>query len=213
MTSIVTSAAKAAHSLAASLLEKAQAKPGDKLPLTQTVKLAGKPGEPATLALTGRTVIVGVFGAFTPPCSGQAPGYIEKYADFQAKGVQGVYILTVNDAFVTECVRVSLPSAQGVLSRRQRMGQAARAERHPCVVLLFVAGRAAADARTEVKFIADDQAAFSGSLGLIADATDLVGGPRSKVRLRARIHRPLPQPAYASRRGTFTRMRTRSHAC
>ncbi|KAI0031090.1 Redoxin [Vararia minispora EC-137] len=145
MTSLVTSAAKAAHGLAASLLEKAQAKVGDKLPLTQTIKLAGAPDKPTTLGLTGRNVIVGVFGAFTPPCSGQAPGYIEKYEQFKAKGVENVYVLTVNDAFVTDAWAKSL-----------------------------------APAGTQVKFIADDQATFAGSLGLIADATDLVGGPRSK---------------------------------
>jgi peroxiredoxin len=38
-----------------------------------------------------------------------------------------------------------------------------------------------------IHFIADDKAAFIGSLGLIFDATPLLGGPRSKV------HRRLPE--------------------
>lgn len=118
MASLVSTAAKAAHSTAASLLSHAPVKAGDKLPLTSTVKAAGAPRDAITLSATGKTVIVrchvclgrayrklmnaqvGVFGAFTPPCSSQAPGYIEKYEEFKAKGVENVYIVTVNDAFV-----------------------------------------------------------------------------------------------------------------
>ncbi|KZV65729.1 Redoxin [Peniophora sp. CONT] len=100
MASLVSTAAKAAHSTAASLLSRAPIKPGDKLPLTTTVKAAGAPRDAITLASTGKTIIVGVFGAFTPPCSGQAPGYIEKYEEFKARGVSDIYIVTVNDAFV-----------------------------------------------------------------------------------------------------------------
>jgi hypothetical protein len=58
MASVVTSAAKTAHQLVASLLEKAQVKAGDKVPLNQTVKLAGAPASPHTLSLSGRNVIV-----------------------------------------------------------------------------------------------------------------------------------------------------------
>ena len=43
-------------------------------------------------------------GAFTPTCSSQAPGYIEKYEEFKAKGINEIYIVTVNDAYVTKCV-------------------------------------------------------------------------------------------------------------
>ena len=43
-------------------------------------------------------------GAFTPTCSSQAPGYIEKYDEFKAKGINEIYIITVNDTFVTKCV-------------------------------------------------------------------------------------------------------------
>ena len=42
-------------------------------------------------------------GAFTPTCSSQAPGYIEKYDEFKAKGINEIYIITVNDTFVTKC--------------------------------------------------------------------------------------------------------------
>ncbi|KAF2768280.1 nitrite reductase [Teratosphaeria nubilosa] len=47
-------------------------------------------------------VIVGVPGAFTPPCSSQVPGYVEHADKFAAKGVTGIYIVAVNDAFTTQ---------------------------------------------------------------------------------------------------------------
>ncbi len=40
-------------------------------------------------------------------CSSQVPGYIEKYDKFKAKGINEIYILTLNDAFVTKCVALS----------------------------------------------------------------------------------------------------------
>lgn len=57
MASIITSAAKSAHAAAATLLEKAQAKPGDKIPITVTVK-EQSPAETTTLDLTGRNILV-----------------------------------------------------------------------------------------------------------------------------------------------------------
>ncbi|KAF2216421.1 hypothetical protein CERZMDRAFT_56131 [Cercospora zeae-maydis SCOH1-5] len=50
----------------------------------------------------GKIVVVGVPGAFTPPCSSQVPGYVEKAEQFAAKGVTGIYIVAVNDAFTTK---------------------------------------------------------------------------------------------------------------
>ncbi|KAI0067523.1 Redoxin [Artomyces pyxidatus] len=144
MTSIVTSAAKTAHAAAASLLQKAQVKPGDKIPLTETVKELS-PAEATTLELAGINIIVGVPGAFTPPCSSHAPGYIEKYDEFKAKGVNEIFIVAVNDAFVTKAWKEKL-----------------------------------APSGSKVRFIADDQGAFVSSLGLVQDATSLLGGPRAK---------------------------------
>lgn len=45
---------------------------------------------------------IGVPGAFTIPCSAQIPGYIETYDQFKAKGVSDIYVIAVNDAFVTK---------------------------------------------------------------------------------------------------------------
>ncbi|KAI0309501.1 Redoxin [Amylostereum chailletii] len=107
MTSIITGAAQTAHAAATSLLEKAQAKAGDKLPLDITVKETA-PDAPVKLELTGKNVIVAVPGAFTPSCSSQAPGYIEKYQQFKDKGVNEVFILTVNDVFVVKAWKKNL---------------------------------------------------------------------------------------------------------
>lgn len=46
-------------------------------------------------------VLFGLPGAFTPTCSStHAPGYERHYEDFKALGVDEVYCLSVNDAFV-----------------------------------------------------------------------------------------------------------------
>jgi thioredoxin-dependent peroxiredoxin len=50
----------------------------------------------------GKTVVVfGLPGAFTPTCSStHAPGFESKYEEFKEAGVDEVYCLSVNDAFV-----------------------------------------------------------------------------------------------------------------
>ena len=48
-----------------------------------------------------RVVVVALPGAFTPTCSSkQLPGYEEKYNEFKERGIDEVYCLSVNDAFV-----------------------------------------------------------------------------------------------------------------
>jgi len=48
-----------------------------------------------------KVVLFGLPGAFTPTCSTtHLPGYEKHYADFKALGVDEVYCLSVNDAFV-----------------------------------------------------------------------------------------------------------------
>ena len=53
-------------------------------------------------ASAGKTIaLFALPGAFTPTCSAKhVPGYVEKFADFQAAGVDEIWCLSVNDAFV-----------------------------------------------------------------------------------------------------------------
>ena len=48
-----------------------------------------------------KIVIVALPGAFTPTCSTfQLPGFEEMYSQFQEKGIDEIYCLSVNDTFV-----------------------------------------------------------------------------------------------------------------
>lgn len=48
-----------------------------------------------------RVVVFSLPGAFTPTCSTyQLPGFEEQFALFQAKGIDAIYCVSVNDAFV-----------------------------------------------------------------------------------------------------------------
>lgn len=48
-----------------------------------------------------KVVVVALPGAFTPTCSStHLPGYEAKFAEFKAAGVDDIYCVSVNDAFV-----------------------------------------------------------------------------------------------------------------
>jgi peroxiredoxin len=84
---------------------------GDSLPDGQLqefidVETAGCPLGPNTFNVGEITkgkkiVIFGLPGAYTPTCSAKhVPGYVEKYDALKAKGVDEIWCLSVNDAFV-----------------------------------------------------------------------------------------------------------------
>ena len=55
-----------------------------------------------TKASAGKTIaLFALPGAFTPTCSAKhVPGYVESFAEFKAAGVDEIWCLSVNDAFV-----------------------------------------------------------------------------------------------------------------
>lgn len=78
----------------------------------------------------GRSVVFALPGAFTPTCSTeQCPAYERTYDDFKAAGVDEVYCLSVNDAFVMfqwgKNLGLSktklLPDGSGAFTRRMGM--------------------------------------------------------------------------------------------
>jgi peroxiredoxin len=77
---------------------------GDKIP-DVTVKVSGPEGladaQTAELLGHGKVVLFGVPGAFTPTCSDyHLPGFVLRAEDLQAKGVDRIACMSVNDAFV-----------------------------------------------------------------------------------------------------------------
>ncbi|MBK1686259.1 peroxiredoxin [Rubrivivax gelatinosus] len=84
---------------------------GDRLPAAQLYEYVdvategcalGPSGVDTDRATSGRTIVVfGLPGAFTPTCSERhVPGYVAHAADFRAAGVDEVWCVSVNDAFV-----------------------------------------------------------------------------------------------------------------
>jgi peroxiredoxin len=86
-------------------------KVGDRLPEGQLqefidVETAGCPLGPNTFNVgeltKGRKIVIfGLPGAYTPTCSAKhVPGYVEKYDALKARGIDEIWCLSVNDAFV-----------------------------------------------------------------------------------------------------------------
>jgi peroxiredoxin len=86
-------------------------KVGDTLPATTLMEYSEVEGEGCSIgpnavdvakASAGKTIaLFALPGAFTPTCSAKhVPGYVEAVADFKAAGVDEIWCLSVNDAFV-----------------------------------------------------------------------------------------------------------------
>jgi peroxiredoxin len=86
-------------------------KVGDKLPACTLQEFIEVEGNGCTLGpnsfetdklLAGKTVaIFGLPGAYTPTCSAKhVPGFVTRAADFKAAGVDEIWCVSVNDAFV-----------------------------------------------------------------------------------------------------------------
>ncbi len=86
-------------------------KVGDKLPAVTLQEYSEVEGEGCSIgpnpvgvaeASAGKTIAVfGLPGAFTPTCSAKhVPGFVEKAAQFKDAGVDEIWCVSVNDAFV-----------------------------------------------------------------------------------------------------------------
>ena len=86
-------------------------KVGDTLPATTLMEFSEVEGEGCSIgpnavdvakATAGTTIaLFALPGAFTPTCSAQhVPGYVEKFDAFKAAGVDEIWCISVNDAFV-----------------------------------------------------------------------------------------------------------------
>lgn len=84
---------------------------GDKLPAGSLQEFIEVEGNGCTLgpntfdiqkSTAGKTIaLFGLPGAFTPTCSAKhVPGYVEKYDELRAAGVDEIWCVSVNDAFV-----------------------------------------------------------------------------------------------------------------
>jgi glutaredoxin/glutathione-dependent peroxiredoxin len=84
---------------------------GDTLPAATLMEYSEVEGEGCSIgpnavdvvkASAGKTIaLFALPGAFTPTCSAKhVPGYVEKYNDLKAAGVDEIWCVSVNDAFV-----------------------------------------------------------------------------------------------------------------
>jgi peroxiredoxin len=84
---------------------------GDQIPHTTLMEYSEVEGEGCSIgpnavevakATQGKTIVIFALpGAFTPTCSAKhVPGYVEKHDEFVAAGVDEIWCISVNDAFV-----------------------------------------------------------------------------------------------------------------
>ncbi|CEP20877.1 unnamed protein product [Cyberlindnera jadinii] len=89
---------------------------GDSIPSVSTLR-EGSPGNEVDLAeltKSGKSIIVGVPGAFSPACSAShVPGYINNLEKFESKGYK-VFVTGVNDSFVFKAWAESLNAPESV---------------------------------------------------------------------------------------------------
>jgi glutaredoxin/glutathione-dependent peroxiredoxin len=99
---------------------------------------------------TGKVVLFGVPGAFTPVCSDfHLPGFVLKVDDLKAKGVEQIFCVSVNDAFVMgawarseDAVGITMladdaaafASAMGLTTDASSFGLGVRSERYAAIL-------------------------------------------------------------------------------
>ncbi|KAI0933319.1 hypothetical protein AcV7_004825 [Taiwanofungus camphoratus] len=93
----LSSATQAAHPAATFVFSSAQAIPGQRSPPPSSSRRTTLSRPSPSQASP-----VGVPGAFIDMCSTQIPSYIKAYDQFKNKGVEDIYVVTVNDVCVTK---------------------------------------------------------------------------------------------------------------
>jgi peroxiredoxin len=106
-------------------------KVGDKMPSGQFMRMGANGPEPLTtdeLFKGKKVVLFSVPGAFTPTCSAKhLPSYVEKADALQAKGVDTIACMAVNDVFVMSAWGGSSNAGDKVLMLADGNGEYARA--------------------------------------------------------------------------------------
>jgi peroxiredoxin len=108
---LLSGAARGQTFLAQTLLEDSMIKVGDALPSVTLQEYSEVEGNGCSIgpnpvqvreAAAGKTIaIFGLPGAFTPTCSAKhVPGYVQKFDDLKKAGVDEIWCVSVNDAFV-----------------------------------------------------------------------------------------------------------------
>ncbi len=95
-------------------------KVGDKLPaftfLTPTADGGRKEITTDEVFAGKKVILVAVPGAFTPTCSkSHVPGFIQKFDEIKAKGIDTIAVTAVNDAYVLGAWRAALGAGDKIL--------------------------------------------------------------------------------------------------
>lgn len=104
---------------------------GDHIPDTPVMQMTENGPSPIVASEVigaGRVVLFATPGAFTPTCSAQhLPGFLEKYEELKAKGVDQLVCMAVNDVFVVDAWSKASQTAGKVTMIADGNGDFARA--------------------------------------------------------------------------------------
>lgn len=104
---------------------------GDHIPDTTVMQMTENGPSPIVASEVigaGRVVLFATPGAFTPTCSAQhLPGFLEKYEELKAKGVDQLVCMAVNDVFVVDAWSKASQTAGKVTMIADGNGDFARA--------------------------------------------------------------------------------------
>nr|AFK44899.1 unknown [Medicago truncatula] len=87
---------------------------GSPLPAPPKSLWEGEADKSAEFPSEGKFIIVGVPGAFTPPCTSQVPGYVANADKFTEKGINDIFVVAVNDIFVVNAWKESIAKGSSV---------------------------------------------------------------------------------------------------